>query len=203
MGFETSLLLTFSGECEQRVENYRSRMLNQQSTIRIRREEGKRCEEEAKRLKREADSACIRGTMNRELGLPNNNLLQEAERKQREALAKETDARNLEKLASEGEKNIHRLADQLLVNARQRQDVERERQIEESRVSEIAQNLERYKWEIGNCQTAARRLRDEEARLDRESNEKLDLAERAEAAAKQLEQEAARLEREAASGSSW
>jgi len=105
--------------------------------------------------------------------------------------------------ASEGEKNIHRLADQLLVNARQRQDVERERQIEESRVSEIAQNLERYKWEIGNCQTAARRLRDEEARLDRESNEKLDLAERAEAAAKQLEQEAARLEREAASGSSW
>jgi len=59
-------------------------------------------------------------------------------------------------------------------------------------VSEIAQNLERYKWEIGNCQTAARRLRDEEARLDRESNEKLDLAERAEAAAKQLEQEAAR-----------
>jgi len=131
-------------------------MLNQQSTIRIRREEGKRCEEEAIRLKREADSACLRGTRNRELGLPNNNLLQEAERKQREALAKERDARDLEKLASEGEKNIHRLADQLLINARQRQDVERERQIEESRVSEIAQNLERYKWEIGNCQTTAR-----------------------------------------------
>jgi len=124
--------------------------------------------------------------------LPNNNLLQEAERKQREALAKERDARDLEKLASEGEKNIHRLADQLLINARQRQDVERERQIEESRVSEIAQNLERYKWEIGNCQTTARRLRDEEARLDREANDKLELAEKAEAAAKQLEQEAAR-----------
>ena len=88
--------------------------------------------------------------------MPNNNLLQEAERKQREALAKERDARDLEKLASEGEKNIHRLADQLLINARQRQDVERERQIEESRVSEIAHNLERYKWEIGNCQTTAR-----------------------------------------------
>ena len=90
--------------------------------------------------------------------MPNNNLLQEAERKQREALAKERDARDLEKLASEGEKNIQRLADQLLANARQKQDVERERTIEESRVSEIAQNLERYKREIGNCQTAARYL---------------------------------------------
>ena len=88
--------------------------------------------------------------------MPNNNLLQEAENKQREALAKERDARDLEKLANEGEKNIQRLADQLLANARQKQDVERERTIEESRVSEIAQNLERYKREICNCQTAAR-----------------------------------------------
>jgi len=178
-------------------------MLNQQTTIKIRREEGKRCEEEAIRLKREADSACLRGTRNRELGLPNNNLLQEAERKQREALAKERDARDLEKLASEGEKNIQRLADQLLANARQKQDVERERTIEESRVSEIAQNLERYKREIGNCQTAARQLRDEEARLDNEAYQKFKMAEKAEAAAKQLEQEAERLEREAKSGSAW
>ena len=37
-----------------------------------------------------------------------------------------------------------------------------------------------------------RRLPDEEARLDREANDKIDIAERAEAAAKQLEQEAAR-----------
>ena len=38
--------------------------------------------------------------MNRELGLPNNNLLQEAERKQREAMTKETEARNMETLVS-------------------------------------------------------------------------------------------------------
>ena len=42
-----------------------------------------------------------------------------AERKIREAMAKERDASDLEKLAHDGERNIHRLCDQLLVNGRQ------------------------------------------------------------------------------------
>ena len=37
-----------------------------------------------------------------------------------------------------------------------RGDVQREKEREERRVAEISQNLERYKREIGNCQTAAR-----------------------------------------------
>ena len=47
-----------------------------------------------------------------------------------------------------------------------RGDVEREREREERRVAEISQNLERYKREVGNCQTASREMRDEEARLE-------------------------------------
>ena len=42
-----------------------------------------------------------------------------AERKIREAMTKERDASDLEKLAHDGERNIHRLCDQLLVNGRQ------------------------------------------------------------------------------------
>ena len=46
-----------------------------------------------------------------------------------------------------------------------RGDVKRDKEREEARVAEISQNLERYKREIGNCQTAAREMRDEEGRL--------------------------------------
>ena len=45
----------------------------------------------------------------------------------------------------DGERNIHRLCDQLLVNGRQRGDVEKERKLEEDRVSEMAASLERYR----------------------------------------------------------
>ena len=52
-----------------------------------------------------------------------------------------------------------------------RGDVEREREREERRVAEISQNLERYKREVGNCQTASREMRDEEARLESKQRE--------------------------------
>ena len=93
-------------------------------------------------------------------------------------MRKERDASELEKLAHDGERNIHRLCDQLLVNGRQvrvisiisaistyiiyniiyiiynivylqRGDVQRDREREEARVAEMAQNLERYKREVG------------------------------------------------------
>merc|ERR1719336_2667545 len=102
--------------------------------------------------------------MQREMGRPARSLLEEAERKIREAMTKERDASDLEKLAHDGERNIHRLCDQLLVNGRQRGDVQKEREREEARVAEMAQNLERYKREVANCLTAARSLRAEGAR---------------------------------------
>ena len=46
----------------------------QQRTIRARRSEKQRLEEEAKRLRAEADSAAIRGQNNRQLGLRDNSM---------------------------------------------------------------------------------------------------------------------------------
>ena len=59
----------------------------------------------------------------------------------------------------------------------------------------------RYKREIGNCLTAARNLRAEEARMDREACEKAEQAERLEREARALDEEAAaQLERDARQG---
>lgn len=73
-----------------------------------------------------------------------------------------------------------------------RGDVQREKEREERRVAEISQNLERYKREIGNCQTAAREMRDEEARLNDLHDRYLEEAEKAERQARVAEEEAAR-----------
>ena len=90
-------------------------------------------------------------------------------------------------------------------------------------MAEMAQNLERYKREVGgchvtargqtchqcltliaaNCLTAARSLRAEEERLDHEAAEKEEQARRLEQEATSLDQEAARLEREAGPASGW
>ena len=58
----------------------------------------------------------------------------------------------------------------------------------------------RYKRESENCLTAARNLTAEEARMDKESCEKAEQAERLEREARALDEEAARLEREAGQG---
>ena len=64
----------------------------------------------------------------------------------------------------------------------------------------IFTHIFRYKREIGNCLTAARNLRAEEARMDREAYEKAEQAERLEREARALDEEAAKLEREARQG---
>ena len=63
--------------------------------------------------------------------------------------------------------------------------------------------LHRCKREIHNCLTAARALREDEARLDRESMELADKAERLEMEARRLDEEADRLDREAGSSKRW
>ena len=62
----------FSGECEQRITDLRARIPRQQETIRTRRTEKQRLEEEARRLRSEADSAAMRGQSGMQLGLGNN-----------------------------------------------------------------------------------------------------------------------------------
>ena len=51
------------------------RVSNTVQIIKQQREEKKRLEEDARRLRAEADSACIRGSMQRELGLSNHQRL--------------------------------------------------------------------------------------------------------------------------------
>ena len=80
----------------------------------------------------------------------------------------------------------------MLVNGRARSEAEQDRKREEDKVAEMAQNLETYKREIQNCLTAARNLREEEARLDREAEEKEEKADRLEMEAKRLDEEAVR-----------
>ena len=77
-----------------------------------------------------------------------------------------------------------------------RGDVQREREREEQRVAEVSQNLERYKREIGNCQTAAREIRQEEARLAEQHDRFMEEAEQALRQARLAEEEAARLEKQ-------
>ena len=59
-------------------------------------------------------------------------------------------------------------------------------------MAEISQNLERYKREIGNCQTAAREMRDEASRLNDLHDRYMEEAENAERQAMVAEEEAAR-----------
>jgi len=193
------LLLVTIGECENRIDTLRTRLRTQMETIRVRKEEKNRLNEEARRLRAEADSACLRGTMQREMMVGRNHraLLEEAERKMRSAIDKEREANDLQRLVTEGDRNIQRMCDQMLVNGRARAEAEQDRKREEDKVAEMAQNLETYKREIQNCLTAARNLREEEARLDREAGEKEEKADRLEMEAKRLDEEAVRLEREA------
>ena len=62
----------------------------------------------------------------------------------------------------------------------------------EREADRVAQNLQRYKREIGNCQTAAREMRNEEGRLERLHDQYLEEAEKAERQARVAEEEAAR-----------
>merc|ERR1719410_483058 len=194
---ELTSSISLLGECENRIETLRNRLRTQSETIRVRNEEKKRLNEEARRLRQEADSACLRGTMQREMQVGRNHraLLEEAERKMRSAIGKEREANDLQRLVTEGDRNIQRMCDQMLVNGRARADAEQDRRTEEQKVADMAQNLERYKREIGNCLTAARNLREEEARLNREAGDKEEKADRLEMEARRLEEEAARSER--------
>ena len=73
-----------------------------------------------------------------------------------------------------------------------RGDVQREKEREERRVAEVSLNLARYKWEIGNCHTAAREKRDEAARLDDLHDQYMEEAANAERQAMVAEEEVIR-----------
>ena len=104
-------------------------------------------------------------------------------------MRRERETDDLETIAADGERNIHRLCQQLLANGKQRADVKREKEREERRVAEIGETLASYKREIGNCQTASNEMRDEEARLDTLHTRYLEVAKKAQRKASLAEEE--------------
>ena len=114
-----------------------------------------------------------------------------------EAQRNERNVEDYQGLVSDGERNLVRLGDQLLVNGRHRLEVERERKQQEDKVEEIHRQLQMYRNRVDEQKAEVRRLRQEEERVDREYYEKMNEAEKFEREARDLEAEAARLEREA------
>ena len=135
----SNLQFSLIEHCERTIDETKGRVNNQLATIRQRREEKTRLENDARRLRAEADSACMRGSMNRELGLNHQRLLNEASQKMQEAQNKERVANDLDRLAIEGERNIHRLCDKVLVMGRQRADVKAEKEREEAKVADLGE----------------------------------------------------------------
>ena len=188
-------------EHEDKIDECRVRIKRQQNMIRTRRAEAANYRLDADLLRTEADIACLAGSSDRQLhgnhkSAKHHSLMKQAEAKQKEAMQKDKDAADLEQQARETERNVHWLCDALLYNGRQRGMVERDRDIEERRRNEMAEKLAVYKREVGNCETTARVMRDEEARLEDICYRLEEEAEEADRAAAIADEEAEELEEE-------
>lgn len=139
-------------EFERNIDGLRARVRAQQEVIKQRRKESQDLYKEAELVGVIAHNESIRGVSDRAQGNKGYKIkLEEAERKQRIALQKEREADDLKSLAADGERNIHRLCDQMLENGRKRADVEREKEKEELVVAQLANDLQRYKREKEVC----------------------------------------------------
>ena len=152
-------------------------------------------------LRTEADMACLQGSGDRQLhgnhkSAKHRFLMEQAKARQEEAMQKDREAEDLEKMAVETERNVLRLCESLVNNGRQRGMVERDRDLEERRVAGMAEKLAVYKREVANCETTARVMREEEARLESVYNRLEDEALEADRVADMAEEEARRLEQE-------
>ena len=188
-------------ESERQIDDCRVRLRNQQERIRASRQTAINCRLDADLLRTEADVACMTGVKKREtqgMNAHSNHaeLLLKAEEKQREAMRMDREAEESDRRAIEGEHNVHRLCNQLLVQGMVRGTLEREKEEEEKKVAELAEKLRTYKIEAANCEYLSLKRRGEEARLDQEWYQLTAEAEEAEQAALQAEQEANRIEKE-------
>ena len=115
----------------------RTRIRSQQELNRTRREEAESLKQEATHCRAQADSCAILGSTQMQLGCKSQGrpLLEEgiehdnynitivvsiAEKKQNESMRRSREAKDNEKMVTEGESNVHRLLDHMLANGRQR-----------------------------------------------------------------------------------
>ena len=126
-------------ENEKDIDMLKVLIMSLHTVIQECRAEAKRLKDESDALKREADSNVMPGQHLQQIGnnVKAKELLERAEAKQREAIAKDRDADNEERLAADRQRTIQRLCDKLLLRGRQREQNERVKEQEERRFSLI------------------------------------------------------------------
>ena len=182
-------------DCERSIDAYRDRVRNQQEVIRDRRAEAERLNNESIQAKRLADSNALQGLARREQGRGGQSMLEEAEIKQREGLRKEKEANDLEGLAQDGERNIHRLCDQMLEKGRERAIAENARENGQRELLRLGNELDAAQAEVNRWRALGISLREEEKHYEDLEREASNNAEKAEKLAENAEKEAASLER--------
>ena len=95
-----------------------------------------------------------------------------------ECLRKEKYSKDLETLVSDGERNLERISNQLLINGRYKLDVEWERKKWEDRVREISDLVRKLENKIEEQEAEVVRLRQDEERFDQEYNAKMNEVDR-------------------------
>ena len=186
---------------EKRIDVLRNRIKAQLGDMRAKQQEAIHLQDEANRLKREADLNCIPGLVEREFhGLNRNSkhkeLLHRAEEKMQKAIDVDKIAQKLNQEAKKHGEDAVSLGEKMLINGRWRGDVEKIKIQEEQKAANLGEKLKTYKIEISNCEYLSRKLRDEGAQHEEASYRLEEEAVNAERLARQAEEEIRRLEEE-------
>ena len=120
---------------------------------------------EADHLKREADLNCIPGRVEHELHSLNRysrhkELLQKAKESMQKAINIDKIAQVLEESAKKDEHNVHILGNQILINGKWREELDKNKIQEEQKITQLREKLRTYKSEISNCEYLLRKLRE-------------------------------------------
>eukprot|EP00090_Calanus_glacialis_P002208 TRINITY_DN11658_c0_g1_i1.p1 TRINITY_DN11658_c0_g1~~TRINITY_DN11658_c0_g1_i1.p1 ORF type:complete len:297 (-),score=97.49 TRINITY_DN11658_c0_g1_i1:189-1079(-) len=187
-------------DSEAAITQIKGKITTIKASILRRRAEAEMLKKEVEKLRREADSHCMPGLHLRETG---NNarakvLLETAEAKQREAMAKMKQSEDEERMASDETRNMKRLGDALLVHGRHRAEDMTTKEQEERRVAKMSETLTRLKREVEQSETVAKDMRETASQLMRDCKRIAGEGERLEQQARAAEMEANKLEAEAA-----
>ena len=105
-------------------------------------------------------------------------------------------AQKLDQEAKKHGENAVSLGDKMLINGKWRGEIEKNKIQEEQKVADLGEKLKTYKIEISNCEYLSRKLREEGAQHEADSDRLEDKAVETERLAKQAEEEIKELEKE-------
>ena len=113
----------------------------------------------AKQCRREADHNAIIGLANRQIGFPCQGKLLAAEEKQKAAENLMLESHKAEEQAAKAKKEIARLKAKISGNAKAIQEFHVDKELCETKMAELGQELSWLKQEKANCECGARKLR--------------------------------------------